>query len=36
MKGIRTDLEDVVRDNKKLRDRLDLLEKKSEAKSKRK
>jgi hypothetical protein len=36
MKGIRTDLEEVVRDNKILRDRLDLMEKKSEAKSKRK
>ena len=35
LKGIRTDLEEVVRDNKTLRDRLDLMEKQSEAKSKR-
>jgi aminopeptidase N len=35
MKAIRSDLEDIVRDNKILRDRLDLIEKQSEAKSKR-
>ncbi len=35
MKEIRTDLEEIVRDNKVLRDRIDLMEKKSEAKSKR-